>query len=48
MIREGAEFIVSGQWWIALFPGLAIVLAIFSFNLIADGLRDLFDPLMRR
>jgi peptide/nickel transport system permease protein len=48
MIREGAEFMVTGEWWLALFPGLAIFLAILSFNLIADGVRDLLDPQLRR
>jgi peptide/nickel transport system permease protein len=48
MIREGAEFFVHGEWWIALFPGLAIFLAILCFNLIADGFRDILDPQLRR
>jgi peptide/nickel transport system permease protein len=48
MIREGAEFIVSGEWWLTLFPGLVIFLAILCFNLIADGLRDILDPHLRR
>ena len=47
MIREGAEFMTSGHWWIALFPGLAIVITIFCFNLVADGLRDILDPRLR-
>ena len=33
MVAEGASFIVSGEWWIALFPGLALMLAVFCFNL---------------
>jgi peptide/nickel transport system permease protein len=48
MIREGAEFTVTGEWWISFFPGLSIFLAILCFNLIADGLRDIFDPQLRR
>ncbi len=48
MIREGAEFTVTGEWWIPFFPGLSIFLAILCFNLIADGLRDIFDPQLRR
>ena len=47
MVAEGATFIVSGEWWIALFPGLALMLAVFCFNLLGDGLRDLVDPLRR-
>jgi peptide/nickel transport system permease protein len=41
MVSEGAQRIISGEWWVWLFPGLAIVLAAFAFNLIGDGLRDL-------
>ena len=47
MVAEGAAFIVSGEWWIALFPGLTLMLAVFSFNLLGDGLRDLVDPRAR-
>ena len=47
MVAEGAQFIVSGQWWIALFPGLALMLAVFCFNLLGDGLRDIVDPRRR-
>jgi len=47
MVAEGAAFIVSGEWWIALFPGLALMLAVFCFNLFGDGLRDLIDPRRR-
>jgi len=47
MVAEGANFIVSGEWWLALFPGAALMLAVFSFNLLGDGLRDLVDPQKR-
>ena len=47
MVAEGSGFIVSGEWWIALFPGLALMLAVFCFNLIGDGLRDIVDPQRR-
>ncbi|QCK85941.1 ABC transporter permease [Phreatobacter aquaticus] len=47
MVAEGAQFIVSGRWWLALFPGLALMLAVFSFNLLGDGLRDIVDPRSR-
>ena len=35
-------------WWTAIFPGLAILLAVFGFNVLGDGLRDVFDPRSRR
>jgi peptide/nickel transport system permease protein len=40
MIRQGAEFMVTGEWWVALFPGLALVTLIFGLNLAADGIQD--------
>jgi peptide/nickel transport system permease protein len=36
--------IVSGAWWVSLFPGLALMLTVLCFNLIGDGLRDVLDP----
>ncbi len=47
MVAEGAANIISGEWWIALFPGLALMIAVFTFNLLGDGLRDLVDPQRR-
>jgi peptide/nickel transport system permease protein len=35
-------------WWYIIFPGLAIVFAVLSFNLLGDGLREIFDPRNRR
>lgn len=40
MIRQGAEYMVTGEWWVALFPGLALVTLIFGLNLAADGIQD--------
>jgi peptide/nickel transport system permease protein len=47
MVAQGASNIISGEWWIALFPGAALMLAVFCFNLLGDGLRDLVDPQRR-
>jgi len=47
LVAEGANFIISGEWWLVVFPGLALMLAVFTFNLIGDGLRDLVDPQRR-
>jgi peptide/nickel transport system permease protein len=47
MVAEGAGFMVSGEWWIAFFPGLALMVAVFCFNLLGDGLRDIVDPRRR-
>lgn len=48
MLAEAREFIASGQWWVVTFPGLAILITVLSINLIGDGLRDAFDPKMKR
>jgi peptide/nickel transport system permease protein len=42
MINDGRNLL--GAWWVATFPGLALVLTVVSFNLLADGLRDWLDP----
>lgn len=47
MINDGRRFFPD-EWWIATFPGLAIWLMVFSWNLIGDGLRDVLDPRARR
>jgi peptide/nickel transport system permease protein len=47
MVAEGATNIISGEWWVAFFPGAALMIAVFCFNLLGDGLRDLVDPQRR-
>jgi peptide/nickel transport system permease protein len=46
MLSQGREFIF-GYWWIATFPGFAILLAVIGANLLGEGLRDLLDPRLR-
>jgi peptide/nickel transport system permease protein len=47
MVSSGAQQMILGIWWIALFPGIAIVLSVLSFALLADGARAFFDPRTR-
>lgn len=47
MIRQGAEYVITGEWWVALFPGLALMTVVLGFNLLGDGLTDLLDPRRR-
>ena len=47
LVAEGAQYIVSGEWWVSLCPGAALMLAVFTFNLLGDALRDLLDPRRR-
>jgi peptide/nickel transport system permease protein len=41
MVAKGARFLPD-QWWVSVFPALAIVAVVLGFNLLGDGLRDLF------
>src|SRR5829696_8703702 len=47
LIRIGNEYLFSGQWWITIFPGLALVLLVLSVNLLGDWLRDALNPRLR-
>ncbi|MBI3917465.1 MAG: ABC transporter permease [Betaproteobacteria bacterium] len=47
MLQGGAEEYAESAIWIAIFPGLAITLAVFAFNLLGDALRDTLDPKLR-
>lgn len=44
IVGEGAQYINSGEWWISVFPGIAILLAVLGFNLVGDWARDRFGP----
>jgi peptide/nickel transport system permease protein len=46
MLAEGREFL-QYAWWVAFFPGLAIMVAVLAINLLGDGLRDALDPRLR-
>ncbi|MDA0241644.1 MAG: ABC transporter permease [Proteobacteria bacterium] len=47
MLQGGAEEYAESAPWVPIFPGLAITLAVFGFNLFGDGLRDMLDPRLR-
>ena len=47
MLQGGAEEFAESAPWVAIFPGLAITLAVFGFNLFGDALRDVLDPRLR-
>jgi peptide/nickel transport system permease protein len=44
MMRQGAGGLIGGQWWMALTPGIAIIILTLGINLLSDGLRDYLDP----
>ncbi|WP_309139594.1 ABC transporter permease [Siccirubricoccus sp. G192] len=47
LIRIGNDFLFSGEWWITIFPGLALVMMVLSVNLLGDWLRDALNPKLR-
>jgi len=47
MLSKSYSYIVSGAWWAATFPGIAILLSVLGLNLLGDGLRDILDPRLR-
>ena len=48
MINSGQRFLINGDWWMTIGPGLAICLAVFGFNWLGDALRDALDPRVGR
>lgn len=44
MISQGANYMISGQWWVSAFPGIVLIIIVLAFNAIGDGIRDMLDP----
>ena len=44
MLSEARDFVARGEWWMTVFPGLCIFIAVLSLNTLGDSLRDLLDP----
>ncbi len=47
MLSKSYQYIVSGAWWAATFPGVAILFSVLGLNLLGDGLRDILDPRLK-
>jgi peptide/nickel transport system permease protein len=47
LIRVGNDFLFSGEWWITIFPGAALVVMVLAINLLGDWLRDALNPKLR-
>jgi len=47
LIRIGNDFLFSGEWWITVFPGTALVILVLAINLLGDWLRDVLNPKLR-
>lgn len=44
MLADARNYLLSGEWWLSIFPGAAISVTVVGFNLLGDGLRDRLDP----
>jgi peptide/nickel transport system permease protein len=47
LIRIGNDYLFSGEWWITIFPGIALITLVLSVNLLGDWLRDALNPKLR-
>lgn len=47
LIRAGNDLLLSGEWWISLFPGATLVLLVLAVNIVGDWLRDVLNPRLR-
>jgi len=47
LIRIGNDFLISGEWWITIFPGGALIILVLAVNLLGDWLRDALNPKLR-
>jgi peptide/nickel transport system permease protein len=48
LIANGYEYLLSGKYWISVFPGVALLITIVSVNLMGDQLRDVLNPRLQR
>ena len=47
MLNNGRSYMRSGEWWMTIYPGLAIFITVMCINLLGSGLRDALDPRLR-
>lgn len=48
LIANGFQYLLSGRYWISIYPGIALILFIVSLNLVGDQVRDQLNPRLRR
>jgi peptide/nickel transport system permease protein len=48
LISNGFQYLLSGKYWISFYPGVALLLTIVAINLVADQLRDVLNPRLKR
>jgi len=47
LVRMGNDYLLSGEWWIAIFPGLTLLLLVLAVNILGDWLRDALNPMLQ-
>jgi len=47
LIQVGQDYLFSGEWWITIFPGIALAVLVLAINLFGDWLRDALNPKLR-
>lgn len=47
LVRVGNDYLLSGEWWIAIFPGLSLLLLVLAVNILGDWLRDALNPMLQ-
>ena len=47
LVRVGNEYMLSGHWWVVVFPSLTLVIVVLAVNLLGDWLRDALNPKLR-
>ena len=47
LIRIGQDFLFAGEWWIVIFPGIALAILVLAVNLLGDWMRDALNPKLR-
>ena len=48
LIATGFDYMLTGNYWISMFPGIALLITIFSINLVGDQLRDVLNPRLQK
>ena len=48
LVSKGFEYMISGQYWISTFPGVALLLTVLAINLVGDRLRDVLNPRLKK
>ena len=48
LISNGYDYLLSGRYWVSVFPGVALLITIVSINLVGDRLRDVLNPRLQK